>query len=350
MVFQLVKLGEDTIFDHVFDRYTELEKNFDNLKQDLGIEDREKRELIIDIDPPEQLKVTTKMKRKRKTKQNGHIAQSSAKLDSYTLNIEQSITSLYSSKDNANSTTGYVVWSTTPFFLKWLLYSSAAEPLRTPMDVSTVEGNTSGTIRVPPLLGSNIGGRDKIGVIEMGTGIAGILPVTLGNYADTYICTDQKGIIPRLKSNIRRNLEQLNRRKCVSHALNIDEVEEYTQQNNVEDRVDGLRLEIAALDWENFDTNVLQAHFEGINTIYILAMDVIYNEYLIDPFLKCLTTIRSHFQKTPAVKIQCLIGIHLRSHDILASFLEQALIKYNLPIHYVADETLDSSRFCIYFI
>ena len=103
-MLRLVPLEEETLYEYIFERYMELESNIGQLSQDLGIQSRNQSAVEIDIFNEEKSKVQNK--------------------DAFTLTIEQSLTSLNSSQDNNNSTTGYVLWTTSCFMIKWLLYLS----------------------------------------------------------------------------------------------------------------------------------------------------------------------------------------------------------------------------------
>lgn len=255
---------------------------------------------------------------------------------------------MHSQVDNDNSTTGYVLWSTTPFFLKWLLYDKGAQPLRDGSEVSIIDLEDEKSdlkMYIPPLL--NLSDKEinsnHITVIELGAGISGILPVLLSNFVNNYICTDQRGILNKLKHNIKENLLQLNRRKCVSASLGL------SQDDPEDGEMRKVNLEVLPLDWETFKIpeqypDLLRAKTIS-NIVYILAMDVIYNEYLIDPFLKTLKTLMQFF----AEKAHCIVGIHLRDQDVVVQFLEKAMLEYQLSVYHVVDPTLQSSRFSLYY-
>ncbi|EHN01234.1 YLR137W-like protein [Saccharomyces cerevisiae x Saccharomyces kudriavzevii VIN7] len=218
MAFKLWALDEDTIYEHVFERYMQLEAQCGTLPQDLGIQDRSKGVLELAIEPLSR----QRKKRVRRRNKTGLIEEDlGVAVDSYHVSIEQSISSLHSSRDNDNSTTGYVVWSTTPFFINWLLYSGSAAPFRLGTQVEVVNGSSceGHTLELPKLINLSGTDRSKRGILELGAGISGILPVILGNFVDVYVSTDQRGILNKLKHNIRENLSQLTRRQCVSRTL-----------------------------------------------------------------------------------------------------------------------------------
>lgn len=343
-MMNLLELDEETLYDHICERYMELNANADDLKQDLGIENKEINCLEIDIEPDVSI-IDSKKSRRRRNKKVENF-------DSFSFNIDQSITSLYSSQDNNNSTTGYVLWSTTPFFIKWLLYSEGSLPLREGMDVDLV--NREGQYHLPAIFNNKKTDHgQKVGIIELGTGISSILTLILSNYVDRYLATDQRGILNKLKSNIKENLIQLNKRKCVSATLQVDQteiVEDLSTQRIV-------RLETDVLDWETFQLvnanedkyPYLQAIKQDCKTVYIMAMDVIYNEYLIEPFLGTLKRLRDYYM-VGGSKVVCLVGMHMRSEGVVTEFLETAILEYDLPIKYVDDMAWNTSRHSLYII
>lgn len=323
MAIQLLELDDQLVDEHIFERYIELGARSEHLKQDLGIVDTVAKCFAIDIEPP----ATGKRRKKAKDPDAGLQ-------DRYYLEISQSITSLHSSRDNDNSTTGFVLWSTTPFFLRWLLYDPEANTFR--------NGGSIGDIVVPPLLNSSTA------IVELGAGTSGILPVVLGNYVATYVCTDQRGLINSMKANINQNLCHLNRRRCVSKSLGIK------GPLTDDDTKASVNLETMPLDWEKFQISTQNAPFElklaaNCSTVYIIAMDVIYNDYLIDPFLKTLSQLLKYFQDQ-SINTHCLIGIHMRAQEVVSDFLNKAVLDYNLPIHYIQSEAIEASRFSIYYI
>ncbi|GAV55275.1 hypothetical protein ZYGR_0AS05990 [Zygosaccharomyces rouxii] len=318
MVFRLRPLDLDNIHEHIFDRYTLLESLANGLSQDLGIHQRD--EVVqLDIEPP----IPTKAKGKRKAPKD---------LQPYNFTIRQSITGLNSSS-NDNSTTGYVLWSTTPTFAQWLLYDANASPLR--------EEDTDTNI---PTIFS---GLKSTAVVELGSGIAGILPIVLGDHVDHYVCTDQKGILNKLKYNIEENLLQFNRRRCVSEFLHLELPSNEDQQRK------STRLEVMELDWEKFNgTNPhtpLTRISQECSTVFIVAMDVVYNDFLIGPFLKTLSQLRNYYLNQ-GLTTRCLIGIHLRAQDIVETFLEKAILDYDLPVCSVEDPFLEKTRVSLYYI
>ncbi|CAI4035065.1 hypothetical protein SMKI_12G2030 [Saccharomyces mikatae IFO 1815] len=366
MAFKLWALDEETIYEHVFERYMQLEAQSGKLPQDLGIQDRSRGVLEVAIEPFG-LESSRRKKRVRRRNKAGAVEEvRNIALDSYHVSVEQSISSLHSSRDNGNSTTGYVVWSTTPFFISWLLYSASATPFRLGTQVEVVHGSSceQHMLELPKLI--NLTGTDfsKRGILELGAGISGILPVILGNFVDVYVSTDQRGILTKLKHNIIENLSQLTRKQCVSRTLRLElptlePADDATTTITESLSKATLKLEVADLDWEKMNLQDEKTHSlhpelsligETCTSVYVVAMDVIYNEYLIDPFLKTLVQLKHWFQGIYKLEFYVLVGIHLRSQEVTTLFLERAIIEYNLTVYDIIDQTLQESRFNFYLI
>lgn len=378
----LFHLDESSLYEHIFERYVQLEHGIDELKQDLGIQNRHDNQIEINIEPwVDTLKKGSKplskkagrASRKKRNHKNDEATDTGTITNTFNLVIDQSITSLNSSKDNNNSTTGYVLWSITPFFIKWLLYSPSGEMFRYGMkDVPIIYSkddeqkidNDITNLDIPSLLNTKNDSR-KASVIELGSGISGILPITLGNYVDKYIATDQRGILNKLKENITGNMSQLPLRSVKSVTLGMDDIPLSDNTNDDElvaipRRIKPrLCLEVQPIDWETFNLNqttesklypyLEEIKHEGAGTVYVLAMDVIYNDFLIKPFLETIKQLQSYYTDSQQTVV-CLVGIHLRSQEVVTTFLEQAVIEEELNVFSVDTQEWEHSRFNLYMI
>ncbi|AMD18988.1 HBR087Wp [Eremothecium sinecaudum] len=314
-------LNDESIYIHVFERYMELEAYIDELDQNLGIVARDTTTVQLEI-----------------SRDNINDF-----YDNYSLQVRQSLTSLNSSKDNNNSTTGYVLWNSTPFFIKWLLYDDDAEVLRNGGEANLLESENCVSLKIDPLFT----GDKNTCIIELGSGVSGVMATILANYVRKYVVTDQKGIIKKLTENLLNNKEQVRRRRIISQsnsALNTFRKTELL-----------CNLEILALDWEIFCNpkitidNVLLPE-EGCNSVYITAFDVIYNEYLITPFVATLSKLLHWYVNMKDIKAAALIVVQLRTQDVLQCFLETVTIKYELKCHHLVNSQLQKSRFAVYYI
>ena len=425
---QFFQLDKDTFFEHIFERYVRLEDNINNLKQDLGIQNRDYNKIEIDIEPSDdQQQYIASIKNNASKQQNKEISRrrkrgggrtrrgrkteqaSAINLDieegvdtipvsiirnTFNFIIDQSLTSLNSSKDNNNSTTGYVLWSITPFFIKWLLYEPTAEPFRSGISNYPLKGESLGEkemdtltimdnpcIQIPSILNLCSVHNKEIDrnstddcnkcVIELGSGISGILPIVLGNYVDYYVGTDQRGILPKLKYNIKENCSQVTLRDIYSKSLNlkpcddsISVLEENSRYNEKREiKKPRLNLEIECIDWETFklDNKTISNVYPSLatikqiekKTVYIIAMDVIYNDFLIKPFLNTIKQLRDYYlegDKNGLTNVVILIGVHLRSQEVVTTFLEHAIEKKTWTVYSIDILEWKTSRFNLYMI
>ncbi|KAH3901994.1 S-adenosylmethionine-dependent methyltransferase SCDLUD_001782 [Saccharomycodes ludwigii] len=365
MLVSLLHLdSQDTIYEHIFERYIELENNSNYLKQDLGIQNRSLELIEIDIDPPpenyssnnnnnNQKRNKGKKSKSVKTRENNNY-QNKCINDSYHLSINQSLCSLNSTQNN-NSTTGFVLWQSSPLFIKWLLYQESASFFR--------NGHTSSDSKdtILPLCD------ESTILLELGCGISGILPIILSNYVCTYIATDQNSILNKLKKNILSNINEINKREVISKTLGItksqdEEFENYKQsKNDNHNTKKEVVLEICPLDWEHpmspatdlFLNTLITSPLKQNNNLLILAMDVIYNTYLIEPFLSTIDTIFQKYSKKNffSGKVQCFVGIQLRTQDVVEEFLIKAVEKHQFMVKFIDDPMfLNKSRFAYYLI
>jgi len=194
---------------------------------------------------------------------------------------------------------------------------------------STREGGTTGAAvwRLSPILASWISSPDNVlfkngfleqssSVLELGSGIAGLVPIMLGPKVDRYVATDQQYALKLLQENIRDNLSIVS---GSSHGKR-------------KPRKDGHHInppEVIALDWESDDID----SFLNVNGIkngvdLVFASDCVYNYALIEPFVQtCVEVCRkksSHDKPTI-----CLVAQQLRQPDVMEDFLTAFLLRFD---------------------
>ncbi|CUS24088.1 LAQU0S13e03004g1_1 [Lachancea quebecensis] len=331
MAVKLRLLDEDGIYEHLFERYSLLQKHADELKQDLGIVSRSCGDLEVSFEP----------------QPHSHVK------EPFNFEISQSLSSLSSSRDNNNSTTGYVVWSTTPFFLQWLLYSRSGAIFGQGGTIE-VEGDPfHSTYEMPAIFSSRVVDpadspdarvTPQHIIVELGAGIAGILCVALANYVDKYVCTDQKALLNGLKRNIKHNIDELRLRNMESSTLDF-EISRRTALKT--------ELDVLALDWESFDLKSPNLHAlltpASLSTVCILSMDVVYNEYLIEPFLRTLKKLLQSYRASGHSPF-AVLGIQLRDQDVVEIFLSTAVVQFELRVCAIVDPDIEKTRFGLYYI
>ncbi|THY70403.1 hypothetical protein D6C86_09460 [Aureobasidium pullulans] len=199
------------------------------------------------------------------------------------LSIRQSPAVLNSAR--GGGTTGAVVWKVTPRFAEWLI---------SPGNILTQHGIVSA----------------ESSVLELGSGIAGIVPLTLAPLVQQYIATDQAYALKLLKENIDQNTASTpagtKNKKSSKKAVPA-------QTSN---------LQVLSLDWETDDVESFlktNAAVEGVDLV--IACDCIYNYALIKPFVQtCVDICRSRQGQRPTV---CVIAQQLRQPDVFEEWLEE---------------------------
>lgn len=317
--------SEELIFQHITERYGLMAENINAMKQDLGIIDDKKNKLTIEIDYEENSKEEKKGRNKRKK------GKEAGNLKNFTIELEQLPTSL-KSNINGNSTTGFVVWQSTTFFLNWLLKDGGKEFLK--WDSQT-----------------------NFDVLELGTGVNCSNSVVLSNFTrNFYISTDQKGILPKLKTNCLNNLCEIKRYQTTaknsnSGAENDPTIQQFRSDSlNINSTIESkeeihvFRYEVLQLDW---CANSTQIEFEKISDLIkghrsdclsILAVDVIYNEFLILPFIE--TTVR--LLKLRPVS-EAIVVLQLRDESIIIEFLSECLNFFKVDV--IEDKDIETGFF-----
>ena len=210
------------------------------------------------------------------------------------LDIRQSPTLL--SSNRKGGTTGAVVWKITPLFAQWIASDSN------------------------PLFRSSVLDESSL-VLELGTGVSGLIAVTMARRIGRYIATDQEYVFKLLKANVEENF--LEAKGSGSHA-------KYQRKGHVHNN-NGVRskIEVLALDWEssivsNLPTKIAASSAEVSQAIdAVLACDCIYNESLIIPFVRTCADIsqlnNAYSTKKPTL---CIVAQQLRSDLIFEAWLK----------------------------
>ena len=212
------------------------------------------------------------------------------------LDIRQSPTLLSSNRNGG--TTGAVVWKITPLFAQWIASDSNILFRSSVLDERSL-------------------------VLELGTGISGILAITLAPRIGTYVATDQEYVFKLLKANIEDNsLEGKGSGSSVAKYQGKGHV----HKNNA---CVGSKIEVLALDWEScmvssLPTTIATSSAEVSQAIdAVLACDCIYNESLIIPFVRTCADICQLNNACSAKKpTLCIVAQQLRSDLIFEAWLK----------------------------
>ncbi|KAL6927561.1 hypothetical protein ACO0SA_004183 [Hanseniaspora valbyensis] len=315
--------SEDLIYEHINERYGLMSENAEDIKQDLGIINDKQDKLTIEIDYQESVKDIAQPNKNRKKKSKPSVVNKN-----FNIELEQLPTSL-KSNTNGNSTTGFVVWQSTFFFLNWLLKHKGKSFLNWDAD-------------------------KNVDIIELGTGINCSNSIVLANFTrNFYISTDQKGILNKLKMNCLNNLKEIKKYNN-TNKLNIASLEinnsskqfrssslNINIQTDNETEGDDFRYEVLHLDWcddatyQNFisETDFIKNNDKDL--LSILAVDVIYNEFLIAPFIKTVERLLKLRKDS-----QAIVVLQLRDESIIIDFLSECLPYFNIDVI----EDLDSAN------
>lgn len=309
--------NEDLIYEHINERYALMSENSSKIKQDLGIINDKEEKIVIEIDYNRQTNAVAKGKKKTKQKS-----------ENYRIELNQSLTSL-KSNTNGNSTTGFVVWQSTYFFINWLLKHNGLQFLNWE--------------------------DQNMNIIELGSGINCTNSVVLNNYCkDFYISTDQKGILNKLKQNCINNLKEIKKYNKSMKFLTDRSINDGNFSGSDEplfcsrsldintflcDKTENtlFKYEVSILDWCDNTTyqEFINEYGYMINSsdhsLALLAVDVIYNEFLIVPFL---TTVKAILKLN--TKANALVVLQLRNESIIIDFLTEGL-ELGLSIETVED-------------
>ncbi|KAL1302036.1 hypothetical protein AAFC00_002484 [Neodothiora populina] len=234
------------------------------------------------------------------------------------LTIRQAPTVLNSTREGG--TTGAVVWKVTPRFATWL-----ASPDNLLFRTSVLSQNST--------------------VLEIGAGIAGVVPALLAPLIKHYIATDQSYALKLLRENIvansitqvgsNRAQQKTPRRVKVEAARNVD---------------------VLPLDWETDDVQSLlrsnDASRKGVDLV--VACDCIYNYALIKPFVQtCMDVCRmrgsdDNSDDKPTV---CVVAQQLRQPDVFEEWLAEfgrAFRTWRVPDDVLTPELRENSGFVLH--
>lgn len=198
------------------------------------------------------------------------------------LEIKQSLSQLVSN----TSSTGFVCWRSSKLLVDWILSDK-----RCPFYLYFVKPTTD--------------------VLELGSGIGGICASTLGPRSLRFVSSDQRDLLKLLRYNIDRN--------CSMNGMKTDSIR------------------VIELDWEYPEhgiQNYYETTSEGNLPDFIIGCDTIYNEYLIDHYLKTLKLLMS----STTIGI---LAVQLRDSITLESFV-QLTVDFGFNIYIVNDSYLSS--------
>ncbi|BFZ63001.1 Ribosomal protein lysine methyltransferase [Saitoella coloradoensis] len=202
------------------------------------------------------------------------------------------------------STTGNAVWRVTPPLVEWVMENKWFSSL--------LNG-------------------DSTTVLELGAGVAGILPAVLAPRVKTYVATDHsQQILKILRRNIEENLVPTN------SIANGKKKKASTAKAEVMSRVI-----IDDLDWLHPPTAYLpslSSMTAGTGFSIIFACDTIYNEALIAPHVSTLHHICS-IRPADLPPTLVMVATELRSYEVHTEFLQE-WTESGFEVYRVGEEAL----------
>lgn len=142
-------------------------------------------------------------------------------------------------------------------------------------------------------------------MLELGTGVSGIVALTLAPRVAHYIATDQDYVLKLLRSNITTNIP------VVFPTSSKKQAKGKTAKKTTEQD----RVQVSELDWETSDVS----HMNPVDLI--VACDCIYNEALVEPLNSTCAAI-CRLNADAAEPTLCLIAQQLRSPDVFEAWLK----------------------------
>ncbi|KAI9692918.1 MAG: hypothetical protein M1822_004913 [Bathelium mastoideum] len=221
--------------------------------------------------------------------------------------------------NRAEGTTGAVLWKITPPFADWLAARDENALFR-----------------------YGILGPEST-VVELGAGVTGVILLAVAPSVGRYIATDQQYVLQHLGRNIEANVHWFR-----SHTRQGSRRARPSTKEHVKSPSDTIDWNVQKLDWE---TDSIVGIPQAKDTSVLLAVDCIYNEALIEPFIRTCADIcrfRTEKESSPTV---CVIAQQLRSEDVFEAFMESFVRTFRvwrLPESSLSPELRNNAQFVIH--
>lgn len=228
--------------------------------------------------------------------------------------------------DRSTGTTGAVVWEVTPIFAEWI-----ASPTNILFKHDILDSTAE--------------------VIELGSGIAGIVGLMLAPLVNRFIFTDQEYVLKTLRFNINENMPS-SRPQARSRKQSRNK--EHNQILSTDSHVD-----VVPLDWEisevqhclrslGYDDSTAQ----GARVNAVLAIDCVFNESLVKPLVDtCRTICRNGCQQDGTQPSVCIFAQQLRLPEVFELWMKtmmQDFQVWRVPDEALSHELAEQSGFVVH--
>ena len=214
-------------------------------------------------------------------------------------------------------TTGAAIWATSVRFAQWI---SSPDNVLFKHDI--IDASSS--------------------VLELGSGISGLVGCVLAPRVEHVVLTDQQYTLKLLKENVNANLVPIRTGKGRMKQIDINHP--------------SARISIEPLDWETDAIAPFLAN-NGFTTgaDVVLACDCIYNYALIEPFTQaCADICRVRQPKSElneALPTVCVVAQHLRQPDVFEEWAEVWMRKFHtwrIPSEMLGEALGEGSGFAVH--
>ena len=225
-----------------------------------------------------------------------------------------------------------VIWRVSPLFAEWISSSANA------------------------LFRQQVLTQDSV-VLELGCGVSGIVALTLAPKIERYIATDQDYVLKLLNENLAENATTFTqpsvkptRRRSSNAARNKSQANQLARANKA--------IETMALDWE-LDSLAGLPDLLNLSSVHastmidaIIACDCIYNEALIDPFVRtCTELCRLSEGASSGKPTVCVVAQQLRSPAVFESWMSafhETFRVWRIPDELLIKGLMENSGFVIH--
>jgi predicted nicotinamide N-methyase len=215
-------------------------------------------------------------------------------------------------------TTGAAVWATSVRFAQWI---SSSDNILFKDGVLSASSN----------------------VLELGSGISGLVGCVLASRVQRVILTDQQYTLKLLKDNVNAN-------------VSADTGKGKTRTKRTNQDHSGTNVAVESLDWET-DAIAPFLTANGLTTgaDVVLACDCIYNYALIEPFTQaCADICRVRQQSSELDESKptvCVVAQHLRQPDVFEEWAEVFMRKFHIwriPSEMLGEALGEGSGFAVH--